>query len=83
MAFTKVLTIYQIYHIGIHPLHNSPLFPPSPIPGMVSTGIIFAFTYMYTYFLHYIHTSNHFPHHHSSPNGINPSQAGSLFIYMI
>jgi hypothetical protein len=25
VAFTKVLTIYQIYHTGIHSLHHSPL----------------------------------------------------------
>jgi hypothetical protein len=28
VAFTKVLTIYQIYHTWIHPLHHSPLSPP-------------------------------------------------------
>jgi hypothetical protein len=27
VAFTKVLTIYQIYHSWIHPLHHSPLPP--------------------------------------------------------
>jgi hypothetical protein len=41
VAFTKVLTIYQIYHNWIHPLHNSPLSPSPPIPGIVSTVIIF------------------------------------------
>jgi hypothetical protein len=39
LAFTKVLTIYQVYHTWIHSLHHSPL-PPSPIPGTVSTGLI-------------------------------------------
>jgi hypothetical protein len=27
VAFTKVLTLYQIYHTSIHPLHHSPSFP--------------------------------------------------------
>jgi hypothetical protein len=27
VAFTKVLTMYQIYHTLIHPLHSSPLSP--------------------------------------------------------
>jgi hypothetical protein len=45
VTFTKVLTIY---HSWIHPLHHSPLFPPPPIPGIVSKGLTFPFTYMYT-----------------------------------
>jgi hypothetical protein len=36
--------MYQISQI--HPFHHSPLCPPLPIPGIVSAGIIFAFTYM-------------------------------------
>jgi hypothetical protein len=36
VAFTKVITIYQIYHTWIHPLHHFPLFSPPPIPGIVS-----------------------------------------------
>jgi hypothetical protein len=40
VAFTKVLTIYQIYHTWIHPLYHSPLYPHALIPGIVSTGII-------------------------------------------
>jgi hypothetical protein len=63
VAFTKVLTMYQIYHTWIHPLHHCPLTPPSPIPRMVSTGIIFAFTYTCTPFLLHIHPL---------PTGTNP-----------
>jgi hypothetical protein len=31
------------------------------IPGTVSTGIIFAFTYMCMHYLHHIHPPTHFP----------------------
>jgi hypothetical protein len=37
------------------------LYPPPPIAGIVSTGIISPFTYMCTQYLHYIHTPNPFP----------------------
>jgi hypothetical protein len=40
VAFTKVLTIYQIYHSWIHPLHHSLSLPP-PIPRIVSTVSFF------------------------------------------
>jgi hypothetical protein len=30
VGFTKVLTMYHIYHTGIHPLHHSPLSSSSP-----------------------------------------------------
>jgi hypothetical protein len=56
VAFTKVLTVYQIYHAQVHSLHLSPLLFPPPIPGMVSAGIIFAFTYICTQFLYHIHS---------------------------
>jgi hypothetical protein len=36
------------------------LYPPS-ISGIVSTGIIFPFTYMCTQYLHYIHLPTPFP----------------------
>jgi hypothetical protein len=47
VAFTKVLTIYQLHHTGIYPLHYSP-FPTCTIPGIVSTGLIFPIINMYT-----------------------------------
>jgi hypothetical protein len=59
VAFTKV--IYQIYHSLIHLPHHSPLSPPPPIPGTVSTGLIFPFTYMCTQYLHHIHPPTPFP----------------------
>jgi hypothetical protein len=42
---------YSISNGGVYPLHHSPLSPP--IPGIVSTGNIFPFTYMYTQYLYY------------------------------
>jgi hypothetical protein len=62
VAFTTVPTIYQIYHHWIHPLHHSPLSSPPPIPAVVSTGLIFPFTYMHTQYLHYIHPPTPFLH---------------------
>jgi hypothetical protein len=54
VAFTKILTILQIHH----PL---PLLS-SPVPGVVSTGLIFPFTYTCTQYLHHIHPPMPFPH---------------------
>jgi hypothetical protein len=51
VAFTKVITMYQIYCTWIHLLNHSPSSSSPPIPGVVSTGIIFAFRYMCTYFI--------------------------------
>jgi hypothetical protein len=70
VAFTKVLPMYQIYHTWIHPLHHSHL-SPTPIPGTVSTGIIFPFTYMYTQYLYHIHLPTPFPHLLPTPTGTN------------
>jgi hypothetical protein len=66
VAFTKVLTIY---HTWIQPLHHSPLFPCSPISGMVSTSIIFQFTYICTQYLHYIHPLTTFNQIFTPPTG--------------
>jgi hypothetical protein len=62
VAFTKVLTIYQIYHTWVHHFHYSSSCPPPPTPGIVSTDIIFPFTYMYLQYLHHIHPPSPFPH---------------------
>jgi hypothetical protein len=51
MTFIMVLAIY---HNWIHPSIVLP-FPPSPIPGIVSTYLIFSFTYICTYYFHRIH----------------------------
>jgi hypothetical protein len=64
VAFTKVLTIYQIYHTWIHPLYHS--------PGVVSTDIIFLFAYMCTQYLQYIHSPLPFAYLLPSPTGTNP-----------
>jgi hypothetical protein len=58
-AFTKDLTMYQIYHTWIHPLHHYPLNFSLPNPGIVSTDKIFVFTYMCSFytFLHCFHST--------------------------
>jgi hypothetical protein len=76
-AFRKVLTIWQIYHTWIHSLHCSPL-PPSLIPGIVIAGIIFALTYMYINFLHYIHSPTSFPSTSCAPC---PRRSCSVLMY--
>jgi hypothetical protein len=62
VGFIKILIIYQIYHSWIYPHHHSPLFSPLPIPGIVSTVLIFPLTYMCTQYLYYIHPRTPFPH---------------------
>jgi hypothetical protein len=52
-TFTKVLTMYQIYHTWIHLLPCSPLFLLDPIPGTVSTGVILHLHTVYTVFAPY------------------------------
>jgi hypothetical protein len=76
VTFTKVLTIYQIYHTWIHPLHHSPSSPPAPIPWIVSIGIIFLFICMCTQYLHHTHLLTSFlPPHWCQPL---PPQAGPV-----
>jgi hypothetical protein len=48
VAFTEVLTTYQVYYPWIHLLHHSPLSSPSTTARIVSTDLIFPFTYMCT-----------------------------------
>jgi hypothetical protein len=64
VAFTKVLSIYQIYSAWIHRLHHSPLSSLSSIPGIVSTSFIFPFILMCTQYLHYIHSFPPHPYQH-------------------
>jgi hypothetical protein len=68
VTFIKVLTVY---HSWTHSFQHSPLLPPPPIPGIVSTGLIFLFTYMYTYF-HHIHPLKSLSLYTLSPIGIYP-----------
>jgi hypothetical protein len=44
-------------------LHHSPLSSPTPILGVVSTGLILPFTYMCTQYLHGTHPPNSFLTH--------------------
>jgi hypothetical protein len=48
LAFTKVLTMYQLYLLEFTP-SITPLYAPSPIHGIITTGIIIAFICMYIY----------------------------------
>jgi hypothetical protein len=72
VAFTKVLTLHQLYHTWIHTFYHFPL-SLSAVHGTISTGIIFAFTCMCTHFLHHIHCPTPFLHHLPPPTGANPS----------
>jgi hypothetical protein len=54
------------------PFYHCSLFLPPAIPGIVSVGIIFAFTYKCTQYLYHIHPPTHFPHFLPLPTGINP-----------
>jgi hypothetical protein len=47
------------------------LYLPSFIPGIVSTSLIFPFTYMCTQHLLYIHPPVPFPHHFPLSTGSN------------
>jgi hypothetical protein len=78
VAFTKVLSMYQIYYTWIYSLHHSPLSTPPLIPGIVSTGTIFAFTDMCTHILHHIHPPTLFPCHLPA-NRYHPSHTPNLF----
>jgi hypothetical protein len=73
VIFTEVLTI--------SPSETDPsiilLYSPSPIPGILSTGIIFLFAYTCTQYLHHIHPPMPFSHLLSPPTGTNP-QAGPV-----
>jgi hypothetical protein len=51
---------------------------PPPIPETVSAGIIFAFTYMCTHFLHHVHPPISFPHHLLHNSATSPLTAGPV-----
>jgi hypothetical protein len=51
------------------PPSSPPLLPA--IPGIVSAGLIFPFTYMCAQLLHHIHPSTPFPCHLPPPTGTN------------
>jgi hypothetical protein len=53
--------------------------PPSLTSGVVSTGIVFAFTYTCTHFLQHTHPPIPFPHHLSPTTGVKPSSPQELF----
>jgi hypothetical protein len=51
----------------------------SLITEVISTGIIFAFTYMCTHFLYYIHPPTPFLHHLLLPTDASPAPGQDLF----
>jgi hypothetical protein len=55
------------------------LYPPVPIPEIVSTGLIVPFTYMCRKYLHYIHPPAFFPHILTPPTGTNHPPRQELF----
>jgi hypothetical protein len=57
VTFTKVPTIY---HSWVYPFHHSPLFPSTPVSSIVSTGLIFPFSYTNTWYFHHIHSPTPF-----------------------
>jgi hypothetical protein len=77
VAFTKVLNSVLNISTWIH-LSTLSFILPFLIPGVVSTGIIFAFTYMCTQYLHCIHPPIPFPCHLSTPTAINPPTPGPV-----
>jgi hypothetical protein len=58
---------------------TTPLYSPSPIHGIVSTGAIFAFAYICTHFLHHIHPPTPFSWHLPPPMGDSPPPRQVLF----
>jgi hypothetical protein len=70
VTFTEVLTIY---HSCIH-LYIILLYPSCPIPGIVSTGLIFPFIYICRHYLYHIHPLIHFPHILHPSTGTNPKE---------
>jgi hypothetical protein len=77
VAFTKVLTMYQLCIVISYsnsPFPHSAVSPPTPIHGIVTVGIIIALTCMCTHFLHCIHPPTLFPHHLPLPVVLFPSR---------
>jgi hypothetical protein len=60
-ASTEIPTIYK-YIILEFMFSFLYIRPHSPIPGIVTAGIIFPLTYMYAQYLHHIHPPTPFPY---------------------
>jgi hypothetical protein len=68
VAFVKIVTMHQKYHTWFTS-STILVYLPLPIPGIVSTGLIFPFTYVCTQYLHCIHPTMPFPHPFPPPTG--------------
>jgi hypothetical protein len=55
VAFTKVLTIYQIHHTWIHPLHHFPLFPSPHSWNSFNRSHFSIYIHVYSVFALYSH----------------------------
>jgi hypothetical protein len=76
-AFSKVLTLYQIYHTWIYRPPTFSFILPSLYSWNSFNRSHFPFTYMCAQYLHHIHLSMPFPHLLPLPTGAKslPSQA--------
>jgi hypothetical protein len=62
----------------IHEFTSSTILLYPPIPGIVLTGLIFPFIYMWTQYLHHIHPPTPFPH--LLPPPTDTTQTGPVFL---
>jgi hypothetical protein len=77
VTFTKVLTIYQIYHNWTHLHHHSSLSSSHSWNSFNRSH--FSFTFMCTQYLHHIHLPSPFPHLLPLPSvPTPPPQAGPI-----
>jgi hypothetical protein len=81
VALTKFLQYFKYIIFEFTPLHHSPLSSPHPIPGIVSTCLIFPFTHACTQYLSHIHPTTPYPHFVPSP--ITSSLRKNLFLSLI
>jgi hypothetical protein len=88
LCWGYVVTFTKLLHYII--LEFTPsiilLYPPLPIPRIVSPGLIFPLTHMSTECLHHIHPPIPFPYILSPPTGTNPRQdlfCLSIYVFVL
>jgi hypothetical protein len=76
--------LQHIKYIRFEFTHSTTLcYSPSPIQGIVSTGIFVLFIFMYTQYLHQIHPPTTFSHFLPSPTGFNHTPPQDLFLPLV